>query len=142
MSNGAPTKSQVQFGCTKFASVNPRIHAYARGKGQHLSAAVLLLQNFVEQVWSFGASEEQTPAVESPPAPRHEAWDQWYVVEMRQFRCPTSERVWYSTDDSGTWFMPDADGIRSVCGNWLAYQDHEAGVWWCNQSNRQLFFTA
>ena len=142
MDSSAPTKSQVQFGCAKFASVNPRIHPYAKSKGQHLSAAVLLLQHFVEQVWSFGVSAEQTPAVEPPAAPRQEDWDQWEVLDMRRFRCPTSERVWYSTDDASSWFMPDADGIKSVCGNWLAYQDDGAGIWWCNQNNRQLFFTA
>ena len=37
--------------------------------------------------------------------------------------------------------MPEADGIKSVCGNRLAFQDEEAGVWWCNENNRQLFFT-
>ena len=142
MDSSTPTKSQVQFGCTNFGKVNPRIHAYARGKGQHLSAAVLLLQNFVEQVWSFGVPVEQTPAVGPPPAPHFEDWDQWEVLDMRQYRCPTSERVWYSTDDASSWFMPDADGIMSVCGNWLAYQDDEAGVWWCNENHRQLFFTA
>ena len=141
MDSSAPTKSQVQFGCTKFASVNPRIHAYARSKGQHLSAAVRLLQNVVEQVWSVGVPEEQTPAVELSPAPQHEYWDQWEVLDMRQFRCPTSERVWYSTDDASSWFMPDADGLRSVCGDWLAFQDDEASVWWCNENNRKLFFT-
>ena len=141
MSSSCPAKSQIQYGCTSFADRNPKVHAYARGKAPHLSAAVLLLQKFVEQVWSFGVSAEQTPAVEPPAAPRQEDWDQWEVLDMRRFRCPTSERVWYSTDDASSWFMPDADGIKSVCGNWLAYQDDGAGIWWCNQNNRQLFFT-
>ena len=140
--SSCPAKSQIQYGCTSFANCSPRVHAYARGKAPHLSAAVLLLQNFVEQVWSFGVTEEQPPAVEPLPAPRYEAWDQWEVVEMRQFRCPTSQRLWYSTEDASIWFMPDADGIRSVCGNWLCFQDHEAGVWWCNESNQRLFFSA
>ena len=140
MDSSAPTKSQVQFGCTKFGKVNPRIHAYCRGKAPHLSAAVKLLRYYVEQVWSFGVSEEQTLSVEPSLAPQHQAWDQWDVVEMRQFRCPSTERLWYSTDDASSWFMPDADGTRSVCGNWLALPD-EACVWWANESTRQLFVT-
>ena len=50
MDSSCPAKSQVQFGGTAFADCNPFVHAYARGKAPHLSAAVRLLQNFVEQV--------------------------------------------------------------------------------------------
>ena len=47
-----PAKSRIQFGCTKFAEVNPSVHAYARGKAEHLSSAVALLQKFVREVWA------------------------------------------------------------------------------------------
>ena len=139
----SPAKSRVQFGATAFAKVNPRIHAYARAKGDYLATAVGLLRNFIDQVWTF---EEQAAApaeiTTMPPAPQHEDWDQWEVLDMQKFKCPTTERVWFSTDDSRSWFIPDADSIRSVCGNWLAYQDDEAGVWWCNADARELFFLA
>ena len=135
LDSSCPAKSQVQFGATDFAAVNRIPHSYARGRGRHLAAAVKLLEHFVSEVWAF---QEQTPAVEPPPAPRQEDWE---VLDMRRFMCPTSERVWYSTDDASIWFMPEADGIKSVCGSWLALQDEEAGMWWCNENNRQLFFT-
>ena len=138
--SSAPTQSQVQFGWTQFASVNPRIHAYARTKGQHLSAAVVLLQNIVEQVWSFRVSEEQTPAVEPSPAPQRN--DGWQALGLRQYQCPSSEKVWFSDENSRVWFIPDDSGARSTCGKWQAYQ-HEAvgGVWWCHENSRQLYFS-
>ena len=171
-----PKKSQVQFGATRFAAVNPKVthapemwrtvlhchnaiyrfsfkwlithriwwfgglgpkvHAYARGKGKHLAAAVDLLEKFVQQVWAF---EEQAaaPAQTTTMQAQHQAWDQWEVLDMGQYRCPTSERLWYSNDDASSWFMPDADGLRSLCGTWLAREDRE-GVWWCNETSRQL----
>ena len=67
-----------------------------------------------------GAMEQAAAPAEittMPPAPQNEDWDQWEVLDMQKFKCPTTERVWYSTDDS-RWFMPEADGIRSICGNW------------------------
>ena len=139
MDSSAPTKSQVQFGCTTFASVNPRIHAYARTKGQHLSAAVVLLQNFVEQVWSFRVSEEQTPAVEPSPAPQRD--DGWQALDLRQYQCPSSEKVWFSDESSSVWFVPDDSGVGSTYGTWQKYQ-HEAvgGVSCCNESSLQLYF--
>ena len=131
-------------------STSARVHAYARGKAPHLSAALDLLRHFTDAVWAdqggahqvmaFEDSEEQTP-VEPSPGPQHQSWDQWEVFEMRQFRCPATERVWYSDDSGSTYFMPDASGLQSVCANWVAYQDHEVGTWWCNESSRQLVFS-
>ena len=141
--NTSPAKSRVQFGATQFAKVNPRIHAYARAKGDYLTTAVGLLQKFIDQVWTF---EEQAMAPEEITtmhrALQHEDWDQFEVLDMQKYRCPTTERLWFSTDDSRSWFIPDADSIRSVCGNWLACQDDAAGVWWCNADARELFFLA
>lgn len=139
---GSPARSQIQFGVTSFAKVNPWVHAYARGKGEHLSAAVRLLQIFVDQVW---AEQATAPAEITMTPAQHEhwnQWDQWEVLEMGQFRCPTTERVWYSDDSGSTWFMPDSSGLRSVCGSWLCFQDEEAGIWWCNETDRQLLFLA
>ena len=51
MDINCPAKSQIQFGCTKFASVNANVHAYARGKGKHLSSAVDLLHEFMQDFW-------------------------------------------------------------------------------------------
>lgn len=134
-------RSKVQFGCTQFASVNPNIHAYARGKAPHLTTAVDLLEHFVQRVWAFeeqAAAPGQTTAMQA----QHQAWDQFEVLDMGQYRCPTTERLWYSNDDASVWFMPDADGRRSICGNWqVARQDH-GGVWWINETSRQLMFLA
>ena len=138
----SPAKSRVQFGASAFAKVNPRIHAYARAKGDYLATAVGLLQNFVDQVWTFEEQATEPGDVTMMPAAQPQDWDQWDVLDLRQYRCPTSGRVWWSNDDATSWLMPDASGLRSACGNWLAYQDEEAGVWWCNESSRQLFFLA
>ena len=70
-----------ESGPVRVHKIRPRIHAYARSKGQHLSAAVFLLQSFVEQVWSFRVSEEQTPAVEPSPAPQRD--DGWQALDLR-----------------------------------------------------------
>ena len=39
-----PKKSTVVFGVTKFAEITPKVHAYARGKGDYLESAVKLLR--------------------------------------------------------------------------------------------------
>ena len=136
----------MQFGCTRFAAVNPQIHAYARGKGEYLASAVKLLESFISDVWAFEQEEQHATApgeLTMMPTAQHTDWDGWDVLDdMRQWRCPTSERVWYSTDDSDIWFMPDAEGLRSICGRWTKYQDSLAGVWWCNADDRKLFFQA
>ena len=86
MQMSCPTKSQVQFGCTSFArSPNPRTHAYARGKGEHLSAAVRLLQNFIDQVWAF----EEQPQGDAEPTHAHQH-DTWEEKQMRQKKAHSS----------------------------------------------------
>ena len=65
-----PAKSRIQFGCTKFAEVNPSVHAYARGKAEHLSSAVALLQKFVRDVWA--------------------ALGSWREMRSKRSRCPTA----------------------------------------------------
>ena len=74
----------MQFDCTCFADVNPKVHAYARGKGKHLAVAVDLLRRFVEQVWAF---EEQ----DQEPMPTRQ-FDIWKVLDLRQYKThlPTS----------------------------------------------------
>ena len=139
MDSSSPAKSQVQFGCTRFAVVNPKVHAYARGKGKHVSAAVDLLQHFIDQVWAF---DEQTPGAEELAPPGHQQAENWQVVDMRQFRCPSSDRVWFSCEDQSLWFMPGECGSLSLCGEWRAYQDEGCGVWWCNESSGHLVFPA
>ena len=94
MDSSSPAKSQVQFGCTRFAAVNPKVHAYARGKGKHLSAAVDLLQHFIDQVWAFYEQAVAPGEITTMPAAQQEDWDQWDVPDMRQYRCPTSGREW------------------------------------------------
>ena len=47
LDSSRPAMSKVSFGCTKFAACNPKVHAYARGKGEYLSAAVRLLEKFM-----------------------------------------------------------------------------------------------
>ena len=136
MDSAAPAKSQVQFGCTQFAAVNAKIHAYARGKGQHLTEAVDLLQHFVSQVWAF---DEQAGGYEGL-APANQDDGNWQVLRMRQYKCPSSEQVWVSDDVSSVWFIPDNSGRRSTCGEWLAYQHETVGIWWCNEHNRQLYY--
>ena len=141
MDSSSPAKSRVQFGCTQFAAVNPQVHAYARGKGQHLSAAVDLLRNFVSEVWPF---EEQIRGAEElveelAPAQHDEIWQR---LDLRPFKCPGSERTWFSCEDAIVWFMPDDSGSLSTCGEWQAYQDEVAGVWWCNERRGRLFFPA
>ena len=98
MKSSAPSKkNHVQFGCTQFAKVNPRIPAYARGKGEHLSAVVRLLQNFIDQVWVF--EEQTTDAGEiTMPAAQHSLWEQWEVLDLRHFREPGSGKLWYSDE--------------------------------------------
>ena len=34
--------------------------------------------------------------------------------------------------------MPDDSGSLSTCGEWQAYQDEVAGVWWCNERSGGL----
>ena len=145
MSNSAPSKkNQVQFGCTRFAAVNPRTHAYARGRAPYLSAAVKLLQKFISEVWAADEEEEQqigAGEITTEPV-QQESWDQFEVLDMRQYKCPSTERVWFSTDDATSWCMPDSTTGSSTCGKWQAHQDSVAGVWWCNQVDRKLFFLA
>ena len=138
----SPAKSRVQFGATQFAKVNPCIHAYARAKGNYLATAVGLLQNFIDQVWTF---EEQATApgeITMMPAAQHADLDHWDVLDMRQYRCPTSDRVWFSCEDQSLWFMPGECDSLSLCGEWRAYQDEGCGVWWCNESSGHLVFPA
>lgn len=135
MEASSPAKSQIQFGCTRFADVNPQIHAYARGKANHLSAAVDLLRHFVEEVWAFEAQDHGDP--EPTPALQH---DNWQALDLRQYQCPSSEKVWISDEHATVWFMPAENGAQSVCGHWQAYQDEAAGKWWCNETSRQLYF--
>ena len=47
MSPQAPSKSVCSFGVTRHASVNPRVHAYTRGKQGYLQAAHRLLRAFI-----------------------------------------------------------------------------------------------
>ena len=98
----------MQFGCTRFADVNPKVHAYARGKGKHLSAAVDLLRHFVEQVWAFEDQDQE-------PMPARQ-FDSWQVVDMRQYKCPSSDQLWFGCEDESVWFMPDDSGALSTCG--------------------------
>ena len=142
MDSSRPAMSKVQFGCTRFAAVNTSVHAYARGKGEYLAAAVKLLQNFVSEVWAF-QEEQTTGAGETTEelAPAHHD-ENWQRLDMRHFKCPSSGRVWYSDEDAAVWFMPDTGGSLSLCQKWRAYQDYRAGVWWCNEGDRQLFFPA
>ena len=142
MDSSAPTKSQVQFGCTKFASVNPRIHAYARGKAPHLSAAVKLLENFMDQVWALEGQVTDAGVTTMVPAAQHPSWDQFEVLDLMQYRCPSTERVWFSNDDASFWFMPDSSDSCSTCGRWKKYQDSLSGAWWSNEDARKLFFLA
>ena len=138
MEMSCPTKSQVQFGCTSFAAVNARTHAYARGKGKHLLAAVDLLQHFVDDVWTF---EEQARG-HTEPTHAHQHDDNWEELRMRPYICPSSEQVWFGCeDDPNVWFMLDTpNGRRSACGEWEAYQSEEGRVWWCCESSRRVFF--
>ena len=123
---------QVQFGCTRFADVNPEVHAYARGKGKHLAAAVDLLRHFAREVWAF---EEQ----DQEPMPAREL-DRWQVLDLRQYKCPSSKQLWFGCDDESVWFMPDDSGALSTCGEWQAYQDEVSAVWWCNERRGHVFF--
>jgi hypothetical protein len=137
MQASCPTKSQVQFGCTSFAAVNARTHAYARGKGKHLLAAVDLLQHFVDDVWTF---EEQAQGDAEPThAHQHDTWEE---KQMRSYICPSSEQVWFCCDDDpSVWFMPDTPtGRRSKCGKWEKFQAEDGRVWWCCESSRHVFF--
>ena len=137
LDSSRPAMSKVSFGCTRYASVNPQVHAYARGKpGEYLASAVRLLQHFIDQVWAF---EEQTPAVEPSPAPQRD--DSWQALDLRQYQCPSSGKVWFSDGSCSVWFVPDDSGARSTCGKWQKYQ-YEAvgGDWWCNESSLQLYF--
>ena len=136
MDRSSPAKSQVQFGCTNFAAVNPIPHAYARGKGKHLSAAVDLLENFISEVWAF--QEQAQGDAEPTPAQQHD--ENWHILDMRQFVCPSTERIWFSCEDGSIWFMPRECGTSSLCGEWRAYRDAGCGVWWCNERSGQLCF--
>ena len=139
MDSAAPAKSQVQFGCTAFAKVNPAVHSYARGKGKHLTAAVELLQNFTDQVWAF--DEEQAPRADEPSTPPQD--DDWEVLDLRKYYIPNTENVfWFSDADASVWFIPDSTGARSRCGEWRAYSDARVGIWWVNEIDRQLYFPA
>jgi len=141
MDSSCPAKSQVQFGVTKFAAVNAEIHAYARGKGRHLTRGVDLLRHFIDQVWAF--DEEDAPRVNEVPTPTPpQDDDDWQVLDMRQYHIPGSEKVWFSNADASIWFVPDSSGAQSTCATWRAYRDDSAGVWWCNEVDRQLYFPA
>ena len=141
LDSSRPEMSKVSFGCTRFAAVNPQIHAYARGKGEYLAAAVKLLESFISEVWAFEQEEQHATAPGEPTMPTpQDSWDQWEVLDLGQFRCPSTERLWFSTDDAAFWFMPEADGLSSACGRWKKYQDSLAGNWWCNEGARKLFF--
>ena len=136
MDSGSPAKSQIQFGCTGFANVNPKIHAYARGKANHLPVAMDLLRHFVDEVWAFEAQDHSDP--EPTPAHQHENWQ---LVHMAQYQCPNSGRIWYACeDDDSLWFMPDDTASMSMCGQWKAFQDEYAVAWWCRESRGQVFF--
>ena len=119
--------------------MNPKVHAYARGKGKHLTAAVELLQNFTEQVWTF-ETEQQTLRADEPPTPPQD--EDWEVLDLRKYYIPNTENVWFSDADASVWFIPDSAGARSMCGECRAYQDDRAGVWWCNEIDKQLYFPA
>jgi hypothetical protein len=122
-----------------------QVHAYARGKGEYLASAVKLLENFISEEWASEQEEQHATAPGEPtmPTAQHTDWDGWDVLfDMRKWRCPRSDRYWYSTDDAATWFMPDAGGLRSICGRWTKRQDSRTGFWWCNADDRKLFFLA
>ena len=142
MDSSCPAKSQVQFGVTKFAAVNAEIHAYARGKGRHLTAAVDLLQHFIDQVWAFDELQaQQAPRADEPPTPPQ--YDDWEVLDLRKYYIPNTENVfWFSDADASVWFIPDSTGARSRCGEWRAYSDARVGIWWVNEIDRQLYFPA
>ena len=136
-----PAKSRIQFGCTKFAEVNPSVHAYARGKAEHLSSAVALLQKFVREVWAalgmLAGDEEQD---EPMPDGGHE---NWRALSMEAWRCPSSQRMWFSCAEDETFsFMPAQSGCASICGHWRAYQDDVTAIWCCRESSRHLFVRA
>ena len=129
-------RSKVQFGCTRFASVNLNIHAYARGKAPHLAAAVDLLQHFVQQVWRPKDEPNQEPT------PEDRLNQNWQRVDMRPFLCPATHRLWYSCEDDSLSFMPDASGQCSICNHWRAYQDEAGHGWWCRETSGHIFFPA
>ena len=48
MDPACPTKSRVQFGCTRFQKVNAKVHAYVRSKDEYMADALRLLRAFVD----------------------------------------------------------------------------------------------
>jgi hypothetical protein len=122
------------------------VHAYARGKGEYLASAVKLLEKFISEVWATDEEEQQAGEMTTENV-QHESWDQFEVLDMQKYRDPTTERVWFSTDDASSFFIPDSTtGSCSTCGRWRkVHQDSDSvagGVWWCNQVDRKLFFLA
>jgi hypothetical protein len=83
-------------------------------------------------VWAF---EEQ----DQEPMPANEL-DRWQVLEMRQYKCPSSKQLWFGCEDESVWFVPDDSGALSTCGEWQAYQDEVSAVWWCNERSGHVFF--
>ena len=81
------------------------MHAYARGKGEYLASAVKLLETFISEVWALEQEEQHTTAPPTIPTPQ-DSWDGWEVLDLGQFRCPATERLWYATDDATTGSCP------------------------------------
>ena len=75
-------KSKVVFGATRYAAVNPNVHAYVRAKQKYLPQAFELLSSFI-MTWAAADQPEPEPQHAPPEAPPQQ-WRQPLNVDRNQ----------------------------------------------------------
>jgi len=126
-------KSKVVFGATRYAAVNPNVHAYVRAKQKYLPQAFELLSSFIE-TWAAAHQPEPEPQHDPPEAPQQQ-WRQVLNVDRIQCAYTGFERI------SGKGFSFDVvlGSDVSTCNHWRSFSQ-DGRLIWITYVDRIFFF--